>query len=90
MKPKFDVGDRVVIVDRPFIDCPFVWVDEMNRLCGKEAIVRHASWDNLRNTHVYKIVDSEYAWCENCFIPIAEEQDFDVACTEEIEKLFCK
>lgn len=38
-EPIYRVGDTVRIVDKPYADCPFSWVDAMSRYCGHCATI---------------------------------------------------
>lgn len=50
--PKFQKGDVVKIVETPYTDCPFGWVNEMNNYCGWETTVVDLRWNNLRETFI--------------------------------------
>lgn len=81
--PKFQVGDVVRIVDTPYMECPFTWVDEMTEYCGKEATITDVFWTERHKTHGYTldIEDCYCTWCENCFVQEAdiEESDSDMS-----------
>ncbi len=70
---EFFVGDKVRVVDEPYEDCPFTWVDGMTTMCGE--IVTITSKDPARGTYAYKIDGSRWTWCGNCFVPLEPEED---------------
>lgn len=65
--PRFQVGDNVRVVDKPYINCPFVWIGEMTLFCGKEVQIRYAWWSGGKNAYAYEIDGSSCIWCANCF-----------------------
>ena len=81
--PRYKIGDAVRIVDIPYTECPFSWIDYMNKFCGKEAIIEDVYWNENRKTHGYviDIDDNSCTWCENCFAidQDLEESDADLA-----------
>lgn len=80
--PKFQVGDIVRVVDTPYEDCPFGWVDGMNRYCGKEVKIDGAIYVKARKMWAYTVRGTRWSWCENCFeppIPDIEESDEDIS-----------
>ena len=70
--PRFHIGDHVRVVDSPYNNCPFVWVDEMTLFCGKEVRIIDAWWGFDTNTDTYQIEGSPCYWCTNCFNEIAD------------------
>lgn len=72
----YNVGDVVRVVDTPYNDCPFHWIDEMDEYCGKEAKIISACWIEGHKAYGYAIDIDEYGctWCENCF---AVESDIE-------------
>lgn len=68
---KYKVGDTVRILDSPYMECPFTWVEEMTAFCGQEATVVDVVWVDRNNAHGYSLeFESDYCyctWCENCF-----------------------
>ena len=65
--PRFQVGDNVRVVDEPYENCPFHWVDEMTFFCGKEVQIRRVQWIYGTNSYAYEIEGSSCDWCANCF-----------------------
>ena len=80
---KFKVGDIVRVVDTPYKDCPFVWVDEMTDCCGEEVTITDVFWIESLNAHGYSISEDcgVSTWCENCFVQEADiaESDSDIS-----------
>lgn len=70
---EFFVGDKVRVVDTPYIDCPFTWVSQMTRMCGK--IVTIKSKRMRKQTYCYTIRGYPFNWCGNCFMPLEPEED---------------
>lgn len=70
--PTFQVGDIVQVVDVPYEDCPFKWVEQMDEMCGEETTITSVDWFEGRKTYGYRISgDNESCvWCENCFISL--------------------
>lgn len=68
---RYKKGDIVRIVDAPYMECPFTWVEEMNEFCGQEATIISVFWVDRHNTYGYELefeTDDNYCtWCENCF-----------------------
>ena len=66
----FRIGETVRIVDEPYDDCPFLWVEEMSRWCGEEVTIESVEWDEAEETFRYYITedDGDFSWCENCFV----------------------
>lgn len=66
----FQVGDIVQVVDVPYEDCPFKWVEDMDEMCGKETTITRVDWYDGRKTYGYRISgdNGSCVWCENCFI----------------------
>ena len=85
-KSRFKVGDIVQVVDEPYEDCPFEWIDEMDECCGKTATIKSVRWDNYYGQYAYGIDIDEYhcSWCERCFIEDSEIEESD----SEIKMLF--
>lgn len=65
--PRFQVGDNVRVVDEPYENCPFCWIDEMTLFCGKEVQIEHRTWIERDNIYAYWIKGSSCSWCANCF-----------------------
>ena len=80
---RFNEGDIVKVVERPYLDCPCGWADEMDDYCGMLVTITGASI-NSRGEQRYYIEedDGEFVWCENCFeyVDIADivESDADI------------
>lgn len=73
---EFFVGDKVRVVDTPYMDCPFTWVDQMTEMCGKVVTITRKEADNSKGTPYYKIHESpQWNWCGNCFVPLEPEED---------------
>lgn len=70
--PRFQVGDNVRVVDEPYKNCPFYWIDEMTFFYGKEVQIRRVQWNYEINAYAYEIEGSSCAWCANCFTEIAD------------------
>lgn len=70
-QPKYKIGDTVRISDTPYMECPFIWVEEMTEFCGQEATIVDVYWAERHKAHGYILEfgsDECYcAWCENCF-----------------------
>lgn len=82
--PKFNVGDIVRVVDEPYNDCPFLWVSEMTEYCGREVTI---AFVDFNGRDLYRI-EEDYeccAWCENCFVPVSIEPDFEPASIDELQ-----
>lgn len=79
-QPRFQIGDVVRIVDTPYAECPFTWVDEMTEFCGKEAVVIDVCWYDRYNAYGYCLdtEDCYCTWCENCFQIDAEIEESDI------------
>lgn len=80
MDQKYNVGDKVLIVNRP-VECVFGWVTSMDQYCGEEATIKEHRWSTSHHAHLYKIdVDNErYSWCENCFSERTYRFEVDVS-----------
>ena len=80
-KPKFQKGDIVRIVDIPYLECPFGWVDDMDEYCGIETTIADVVWGYSHNTYGYRIRSDtsarKYTWCENCFVVEADLEESD-------------
>lgn len=70
---EFCVGDKVMVVDEPYMDCPFTWVSDMTRMCGQ--IVTITAKERGKGTYYYNIAECGYNWCGNCFVPLEPEED---------------
>lgn len=82
---EFDIGDIATIVDAPYDDCPFSWVETMDAYMSKQAVIVSKDWSAEYDTWGYHI-DLDYRdhlWCGNCFMA-KEYRNFDVAETSEI------
>lgn len=80
---RFKKGDVVRVVDTPYEDCPFEWIDDMDEYCGTETTITDVFWIERRNMYGYYIAadDRCCTWCENCFVmePDLEESDSDIS-----------
>lgn len=93
--PTYHVGDIVRVVDKPYMRCPFEWINWMDKYCGREVKILKAYWNDRYKTYVYKIgtVDgverSVCAFCVNCFVaePEEPEQECLGVCAENILEL---
>lgn len=87
---EWNVGDVVRVVDEPYRECPFSWVDTMDEYCSREAMIRSKSFSTGYNTFRYEI-DLDYgthSWCGNCFETDVEEDEADFEVSEDdFEKL---
>lgn len=70
---EFFVGDKVMVVSKPYLECPFTWVDEMTDMCGK--IVTITDKQEGRTTYAYNISGDPWNWCGNCFVPLEPEEE---------------
>lgn len=79
--PEFFVGDTVQVVSEPYRNCPFTWVDDMDKYCGVIATITKKSYVEARKEFQYQIdVDHNgWKWCGNCFMPVVETPDFDIS-----------
>ena len=77
--PRFNIGDVVRIVDTPYHDCPFTWIDEMSDYCGEETTITDVYWNESSKTHGYSLDcdDGCCTWCENCFEPELDIEESD-------------
>lgn len=78
----FHVGDTAYVVSTPYLDCPYGWVDGMNRYCGREVKIDGAIYAKARKMWAYTIRGAQWNWCENCFerpAPDIEESDEDIS-----------
>lgn len=77
--PRFNIGDVVRIVDKPYHDCPFTWIDAMSDYCGEETTITDVYWFESSKTHGYSLdCDDGYCtWCENCFEPELDIEESD-------------
>lgn len=84
LRPKYQAGDVVKIVDDPYYDCEFGWDGGMDRYCGIETTITNAEWRDWDGCYAYYI-DADgghYAWCEGCFEypePDIGESDADLS-----------
>lgn len=87
---KFHVGDYVRVVDEPYDDCPFTWIDEMDIFCGREVLITGVGWSNNYNTYYYEIEDCDCEWCANCFYEIADTipEQTELGFLEDFGELF--
>lgn len=72
---EFFVGDEVRVVDTPYMDCPFSWIDDMTKMCGKVATITRKQMDTGKGTYFYNIRGSQWNWCGNCFMPLEPEEE---------------
>lgn len=84
---EFGVGDIVTVVDEPYLDCPFIWGDSMDKYLGVSAVIVSKDWSEGKKEYRYNIdVDGgKHIWCGNCF---RAESDFDVAEDSDITEFF--
>ena len=68
-EPMFKQGDTVTIVSEPYLNCPHVWIDKMNKYLGVTTTIQAGFWVTDRDCYAYKISADGmlYMWCENCF-----------------------
>lgn len=84
---RFNVGDRVRIVDAPVYNGTFGWSEYMDEFLGMETEIVGVCWLSHYGAYEYSIKadDQEWAWCEEFFVidePDIEEVD------RPIESLF--
>jgi len=74
---EFFEGDRVMIVSEPYLDCPFTWVDEMTRMCGKVVTISGKRYNDAYGTYCYEIKEdvNRFCWCSNCFTLLEPEEE---------------
>lgn len=72
---EFFVGDEVRVVDEPYEDCPFTWVNDMTKMCGKIVTITNKEMASGKGTYLYNIEGSGWNWCGNCFVPLEPEED---------------
>ena len=81
IQSKYKVGDTVRILDSPYMECPFTWIEEMTDFCGQEARIVNVSWIEHFGAYGYLIDIDECGctWCENCFVvePDLQESEFN-------------
>lgn len=67
--PEFQVGEVVRVVDEPYKDCPFSWVNNMDEWCGRRVEILDRHWSSWYDCYAYEI-EREYCWsfCGNCFV----------------------
>jgi len=82
---EFEVGDIVTVVDTPYEDCPFSWVETMDEYVSRQAEITHKYMDDTFGTYGYSIDidDGNHTWCGNCFVE-KEMPDFDTAESADI------
>lgn len=66
---EFNVGDVVTVVNEPYEDCPFTWVDQMTNMCGRMATITGKCYSEQYGTYRYNIKEDDGScfWCGNCF-----------------------
>lgn len=70
---EFFVGDKVMVVSEPYMECPFTWVSEMTDMCGQiVTIIRKRA---SSKTYIYNIAGSSWDWCGNCFVSLEPEEE---------------
>ena len=75
-KPQlFGRGEIVRIVDTPNYDCPFGWVDEMDRCCGKDMEIESVNFSESNNEWAYTLKGDQWVWHDSCFV----HQETDLA-----------
>ncbi len=74
---EFFVGDRVMVVREPYLDCPFDWVDEMTKMCGRVVTISYKGYSDTREVYCYHIKEDEFrfSWCGNCFVSLEPEEE---------------
>ena len=77
---KFSPGDVVTVVDTPNYSCAFGWVPEMDRYCGRTAVVQKAYIPIGRKECGYRLdVDGgDWNWDEGSLlepVPAVEETE---------------
>lgn len=74
---KYNAGDIVRIVDKPYYECPFTWVEPMSVFCGQVTTIRGVHWSNRLGCWSYYLDadDGMYSWCENCLMAASEIED---------------
>ena len=79
MDQKYNVGDKVLVVDQP-VECVFEWVEDMDQYCGAEATIIEYKWSEVFKDHLYRldVDDGVYAWCENCLSECIRHHEVDV------------
>lgn len=77
---EWNIGDKVTVVDEPYEDCPFSWIDTMDEFCSRDAVIVDKQFSDNFGTYYYiiNIDDRFHSWCGNCF-KVEEEAEFDVA-----------
>lgn len=75
---EFNIGDVVTVVNKPYLDCPFGWMDDMTYMCGKTVTIIGKEYMERTKTYAYRIKEYNYAWCGNCFISIEGDIESDV------------
>lgn len=85
-EPRFKEGELVTVVNTPYTDCPFYWMDDMGKYCGCETRIASVTWLSGAKAYRYNIEADgcRFAWCENCFETPGtnteiEESDFDIS-----------
>lgn len=70
---EFSIGDKVMVVSEPYLECPFTWVPAMTKMCGKIVTIKDKQPSS--QTYLYKIAGSQWNWCGNCFVPLEPEEE---------------
>lgn len=82
---EWSVGDVVRIVDAPYMECPFAWVDTMDKYCSMEAKICKKRLSEQYNTYQYiiDIDDGDHYWCGNCFEEVYKEEEATFEVSED-------
>jgi len=74
---EFFEGDRVMVVGKPYLDCPFTWVDDMTAMCGRVVTISSKRYSDERGTYCYHVKEDalHFSWCGNCFVPLEPEEE---------------
>lgn len=86
---EFNVGDRVVVVSEPYYDCPFTWVTEMSEMCGKPVTISYKEYSERHDTYFYKLLESRWHWCGNCFVGAGTEEELPEIEDESFLSIIC-
>ena len=67
--PEYNIGDIVRIVSKPYRECPFTWVSNMDNYCGRKAEITDKWYSEWYGQYGYSVnVDGAcFNWCGNCF-----------------------
>lgn len=71
---EYEVGDLVRVVDEPYWQCPFNWVDDMTRCCGKTFKISGKFFDEERGFY-YHLDGVGWNWCESCLRPAYQDPE---------------